>query len=167
MHGKYSGVLIWPDSTVLLGWNLHCWMAQWLVHWGVVLGTPWKKKPIQTNCSGPSSFFSWCVVLWCCSQPEKSIMKQARYAMQLVARGLLFLSSLLMFIYLLQTLNSCNELSQYQVLQGNSGRKKVQLKWKSVKNENNEPSLTSMRQMALEISHFKVRNLSKMDVAIL
>ena len=31
----------------------------------------------------------------------------------------------------------------------------------------NEPSLTSMRQMGLEISHFKVRNLSKMDVAIL
>ena len=31
----------------------------------------------------------------------------------------------------------------------------------------NEPSLTSMRQMVLEISHSKVRNLSKMEVAIL
>ena len=33
--------------------------------------------------------------------------------------------------------------------------------------QKNEPPLTSMRQMVLEISHFKVRNLSKMDVAIL
>ena len=33
--------------------------------------------------------------------------------------------------------------------------------------QNNEPSLTSMRQMVLEISHFKVWNLSKMGVAIL
>ena len=33
--------------------------------------------------------------------------------------------------------------------------------------QKNEPSLTSMHQMVLEISHFKVRNLSKMDVAIL
>ena len=31
----------------------------------------------------------------------------------------------------------------------------------------NEPSLTSMRQMVLEISHSKVSNLSKMEVAIL
>ena len=31
----------------------------------------------------------------------------------------------------------------------------------------NEPSLTSMRQMVLEISNPKVMNLSKMDVAIL
>ena len=36
-----------------------------------------------------------------------------------------------------------------------------------MKNEKrNEPSLTSMHQMVLEISHFKVSNLSKMDVAI-
>ena len=33
--------------------------------------------------------------------------------------------------------------------------------------QNNEPSLTSMHQMVLEISHFKVRNLRMMDVAIL
>ena len=33
--------------------------------------------------------------------------------------------------------------------------------------QKNEPSLTSMRQMVLEISHSKVRNLSKMEVAIL
>ena len=31
----------------------------------------------------------------------------------------------------------------------------------------NEPSLTSRRQMVLKISYFKVKNLSKMDVAIL
>ena len=31
----------------------------------------------------------------------------------------------------------------------------------------NEPSLTSIRQMVLEISHSKGRNLSKMEVAIL
>ena len=34
-------------------------------------------------------------------------------------------------------------------------------------NAKNEPSLTSMCQMVLEISRFEVRNLSKMDVAIL
>ena len=38
---------------------------------------------------------------------------------------------------------------------------------KDVKNAKNEPSLTLMCQMVLEISHFKVRNLSKKDVAIL
>ena len=32
---------------------------------------------------------------------------------------------------------------------------------------NNEPSLTSMGQRVLKISHFKVRKWSKMDVAIL
>ena len=37
--------------------------------------------------------------------------------------------------------------------------------WKMQKK--NEPSLTSMRQMVLEISHFRVGNLRKMDVAIL
>ena len=36
--------------------------------------------------------------------------------------------------------------------------------WKMQKNE---PSTTSMRQMVLEIFHFKVRNLGKMDIAIL
>ena len=35
------------------------------------------------------------------------------------------------------------------------------------KMQKNEPSLTSMRQMVLEISQPKVRNLSKMEVAIL
>ena len=33
--------------------------------------------------------------------------------------------------------------------------------------QKNEPSPTSMRQMVLEIFHFKVRNLSNMDVPIL
>ena len=33
--------------------------------------------------------------------------------------------------------------------------------------QQNEPSPTSMRQMVLEIFHFKVRNLGKMDIAIL
>ena len=51
---------------------------------------------------------------------------------------------------------------------GNSGRKKslAQMKERE-KCKKNESSLTSMRQMVLEISHFKVRNLSNMDVAIL
>ena len=31
----------------------------------------------------------------------------------------------------------------------------------------NEPSPTSMHQMVLELFHFKVRNLGKMDIAIL
>ena len=34
MHSKCSEVLIcWPDSAILLGWDLQCWMAQWVVHW--------------------------------------------------------------------------------------------------------------------------------------
>ena len=37
----------------------------------------------------------------------------------------------------------------------------------SVKNAKNELSLTSMRQMVLEISHSKVSNLSKMNVPFL
>ena len=37
---------------------------------------------------------------------------------------------------------------------------------KEGKNAKNEPSLTSVCQMVLVISHFKVRNLSKMDVTI-
>ena len=32
--------------------------------------------------------------------------------------------------------------------------------------QKNEPSLTSMRQMVLEIFHSKVSSLSKMDIAI-
>ena len=52
-------------------------------------------------------------------------------------------------------------------LKGNSGRKKFSSNERAWKMQKNEPSLTSMRQMVLEISHFKVRNLSKMDVAIL
>ena len=72
MHGKYSEVLIcWPDSAVLLGWGLHCWMAQWIVHWGAWV--PGSKTPIQANCSGKGSFFSSCRAwhIWCCSQFEK------------------------------------------------------------------------------------------------
>ena len=36
-----------------------------------------------------------------------------------------------------------------------------------MKNAKSEPSLTSICQMVLEISHFKVRNMSKMYIAIL
>ena len=35
------------------------------------------------------------------------------------------------------------------------------------KKKQNEPSSTSMRQMVLEIIHFEVRNLGKMDIVIL
>ena len=45
--------------------------------------------------------------------------------------------------------------------------KKIKLKGKSVKSEKKEPSLTSMPQMVLKIFHSKVRNLNKMDIAIL
>ena len=53
-------------------------------------------------------------------------------------------------------------------LKGTSGRNKslAQMKERE-KCKKNEPSPTSMRQMVLEIFHFKVRNLSNMDVAIL
>ena len=53
-------------------------------------------------------------------------------------------------------------------LKGTSGRKKslAQMKERGKCNKK-EPSPTSMRQMVLEIFHFKVRNLSNMDIAIL
>ena len=53
-------------------------------------------------------------------------------------------------------------------LKETSGRKKslAQMKERE-KCKTNEPSPTSMRQMVLEIFHFKVTNLSNMDVAIL
>ena len=53
-------------------------------------------------------------------------------------------------------------------LKGNSGREKsyAQIKERE-KCKRNEPSPTSMRQMVLEIFHFKVRNLGKVDIAIL
>ena len=52
-------------------------------------------------------------------------------------------------------------------LKETSSRKKLSSNEKSVKNAKSEPSLTSMCQMLLEISYFKVRNLSKIDVAVL
>ena len=53
-------------------------------------------------------------------------------------------------------------------LKGNlRSKKKLSSNERAWKMQNNEPSLTSMRQMVLEIFHFKVRNLSNMDVAIL
>ena len=53
------------------------------------------------------------------------------------------------------------------MLKGTSGRKKVKLKWNTVKNKKKQPLPTSMRQMVLEIFHFKFMNLGKMDIAIL
>ena len=54
------------------------------------------------------------------------------------------------------------------LLKGNIRSKKslAQMKERE-KCKKNEPSPTSMRQMVLEIFHFKVKNLSNMDVAIL
>ena len=52
-------------------------------------------------------------------------------------------------------------------LKGKLRSKKSLAQMKERKNAKNEPSLTSMRKMVLEISHFKVRNWSKIDVAIL
>ena len=55
-------LICWPDSAVLLGWDLHCWIAQWVVHWGAWV--PGSKTPIQANCSSPGSFFSSCRALY-------------------------------------------------------------------------------------------------------
>ena len=54
-------------------------------------------------------------------------------------------------------------------LKGTSGRKKsqAQMKEREKCKKKHEPSTTSMRQMVLEIFHFKVRNLGKIDIAIL
>ena len=54
------------------------------------------------------------------------------------------------------------------LLKGTSGRKKSydQMKERE-KCKKNEPSPTSIHQMVLEIFHLKVRNLGKMDIAIL
>ena len=46
-------------------------------------------------------------------------------------------------------------------------KNKLSLDERARKMQKNEPSLTSIGQMVLEISHSKVRNLSKMEVAIL
>ena len=57
---------------------------------------------------------------------------------------------------------------QFDVIKGNlRSKKKLSSNERARKMKNNEPSPTSMRQMVLEIFHFKVRNLSNMDVAIL
>ena len=39
-----------------MGLQLALLVAQWLVHWDAVLGTPGSKTPIQVNCSGSGSF---------------------------------------------------------------------------------------------------------------
>ena len=57
--------------------------------------------------------------------------------------------------------------AQEQALKGTSGLKKLAQMKEHEKCKKIEPSLTLMCQMVLEISHFKVRTLSKMDVAIL
>ena len=46
-------------------------------------------------------------------------------------------------------------------------KNKLSLNERAEKMQKDEPSLTSMCQMVPEISHSKVRNLSKMEVAIL
>ena len=46
-------------------------------------------------------------------------------------------------------------------------KKKLSSIERARKIQKNRPSPTSVRQMVLEIFHFKVRNLGKMDIAIL
>ena len=54
------------------------------------------------------------------------------------------------------------------VIKGNFRSKKSYAQMKErEKCKKNEPSPTSMRQMVLEIFHFKLRNLSNMEVTIL
>ena len=64
--------------------------------------------------------------------------------------------------------NTCSMTGKY-VVKGKklwSEKSLAQMKERG-KYKKNELSLISMCQMTFEISHFKVRNLSKMDVAIL
>ena len=68
---------------------------------------------------------------------------------------------------MLTYLNESNSINESNNIKGNLRLKKVKLKWKSVKNAKKEPSPTLMRQMVLQIFHFKIRNLSNMDDAIL
>ena len=57
---------------------------------------------------------------------------------------------------------------QLQKLKGKlRSKKKLSQMKEHEKCNKNEPSPTSMRQMVLEIFHFKVRNLGKIDIAIL
>ena len=53
------------------------------------------------------------------------------------------------------------------ILKGTSAQKRLSSNERAWKMLKNEPLPTSMRQMVLEIFHFKVRNLGKMDIAIL
>ena len=53
------------------------------------------------------------------------------------------------------------------LLQRTSGQKKSSGQMKECENAKRAMSPTSMYQMVLEIFHFKFRNLSNMDVAIL
>ena len=46
-------------------------------------------------------------------------------------------------------------------------KKKLSSNERAWKMQKNEPLPTSMRQMVLEMFHFKVKNLGKMDIAIL
>ena len=64
---------------------------------------------------------------------------------------------------------SCVSLFKFQaIFKGQlHSKNKLSLNERAEKMQKNEPSLTSMRQMVLEISHSKVRNLSKMEIAIL
>ena len=73
--------------------------------------------------------------------------------------------SILMCVYKME--NNYETLKMPE-LKGTSGRKKSEAQMKErEKCKKNEPLPTSMRQMVLEIFHFKVRNLGKMDIAIL
>ena len=111
MHRKYSEVLILPDSAVLLGWDLQCWMAQWLVHWGALLGFQEAKplfRPIvlaQAVSSLPVEPYDAVHSL------KKSLMKQARYTRQLVA----FLNSFLYVHLFITNIEFLQWIFQYQV----------------------------------------------------
>ena len=69
------------------------------------------------------------------------------------------------------------DMTNFDILQGKlepppkkgnrRSRKKLSSNERAWKMQKNEPSPTSMRQMVLEIFHFKVRSLGKMDIAIL
>ena len=61
----------------------------------------------------------------------------------------------------------CHELNKTYIKGQLHSKNKLSFNERVEKMQKNEPSLTSMRQMVPEISHSKVRNLSKIEVAIL
>ena len=79
------------DGIYTVGW------PSGVVHWGALLGFQGAKSLFRTVLAQAVS--SLPVEPYDAVQSEKSLIKQARYTRQLLARDLFFLNSFLMFIY--------------------------------------------------------------------